>query len=637
MRGSIIASLCIYILFNSYGTTLQIIDILKKSNSGELATVFNVSAFINSPLPFYLAQFITVTLLITSTFIVTQGYFSKIFAHNFKTLITNEKLAQFTWLIIANTGLLTLNSAYFLHSNHLTPFFRLWPENHLNIYICWLIILFPAIHYTWKTIQKRTTQAILSCFALLIFFFAIPDSFDRKTPPVNNSKPNIIVIGVDSLRSDLLYSHMPFLTSQLQESIIYSTAFTPLGRTFPAWNTILSGLSPINHGARINLIPNTHLITPDRYLPSILKTSGYRSIFAIDETRFANIGIQQGFEQLITPRTGASDFLISSIADIPLINLLSLNPISQWLLPEVYANRGAAKTYRSNAFTEMINRELPVANQPTFLAIHFCLAHWPFIFSTQMTPDHEHPQPYYPINLKAVDNQIKKVFSILEGKGYLQNSRIIFLSDHGEAWTQESASYSNEHDTFFRKEYGHGSSLTSHSNQVLMGFKNFQNSQIENNKMKTASLIDVTPTILSELKISKELQFDGVSLTDNNMPNDRIFQIESGTTLSVDESDDININDIIEKFLDRYELTSSGLIVIREERIEEGLKSKIYGIRNTQFILEASNDNSFKLFNQANHSFEEFENFSELKLSQPKWSQAWCDFYKTERKECEYN
>ncbi|MFY0642072.1 MAG: sulfatase-like hydrolase/transferase [Bermanella sp.] len=631
MFKATILSTIFFLLFNIYGIAIQVIELIKKSSSGEVAGILNLNTFFNSPTPFYILQFTAITLLVITIFIISNAYFSIAFAKKIKQKINNTYCAISIWLIISNTSLMVLNAAYFRHSDHLTEWFRIWPENHLNIYIMWFFLIFPIVYTAWSASKLK----FVFISAALISIYSLYTTKDSVIENRTSEAPNIILIGIDSLRSDLLYSHMPFLASQLKESTIYPTTFTPLGRTFPAWNSILTGLNPINHGARINLIPETQLISTDRYLPSVLKSEGYKTIFAIDETRFANIGEHQGFEQTITPRVGASDFLITSISDLPLINLLSLNPISQWLLPEIYANRGAAKTYRSNAFTTLINNELPPASQPTFLAVHFCLAHWPFIFSTKMNPDANHSQPYYPLNVTAVDNQIKDFFNILERKGYLQNSRIIFLSDHGEAWVEESVSYKSEENSFFRKEYGHGSSLTSHSNQVLLSFKNFKSDQIDSNRMKTASLIDITPTILSELQISKGFQFDGVSLTDNKMPNDRVFQIESGTTLSVDESDNININDIIDKFLDRYELTPSGLIVIREERIEEGLKSKIYGIRNTQFILETSNDNSFKLFNQANHSFEEFKDFSELKLNQPKWSQAWCDTYKTERKECQ--
>lgn len=628
LKTSIISAI-IFLLFNSYGIAVQISDILKKSNSGEMAGILNSSQFFSSSLPLYLLQFSVVVIALIATFILSNAYFSILFSKYLKNEIKSPIIAKSTWLILSNISLMILNAAYFKHSNHLTEFFRIWPENHLNIYILWFILITPIICFMWSV---KTLKLPLILIIMVIGYFNYPSNSTEVTND-NQQKPNIIVIGIDSLRSDLLQSHMPFLTSQLQDSTVFPTTFTPLARTFPAWNTILSGLYPINHGARINLIPNNQLIKSEKYLPSILNKEGYHTTFAIDETRFANIGKHQGFDQTITPRVGASDFIISSIADLPLINLLSLNQISQWLLPELYANRGAAKIYRSNSFSKLLENEITITSKPTFLAVHFCLAHWPFIFSTKMTPTLDHPEPYYPINLRAIDHQIKALFNILEKKGLLQNSRIIFLSDHGEAWAEESISYSSSsEETFFRKEYGHGSSITSHSNQVLLAFKGFSN--LKKNTMNTASLADIAPTLLNELNIQHNYPFDGIDLQKEHVPEDRFFPIESGTTLNINETDDIDVDSIVNKFLDRYELNTDGLLSIRKDKIQEGLNAKIYGIRNKKFVLEATNKKGFMLFNQTNHTFQSFKNFEELKSKVPIWANEWCSVYKEEREEC---
>ncbi|NVK43929.1 MAG: sulfatase-like hydrolase/transferase [Oceanospirillaceae bacterium] len=643
MRMNIIFSAIVFLVFNIPGIVLQISHIMNSSDSNKLSSILATNVFFSSPLPLYLSQFLIVSLLSISLFILSQAYFSVKFSRIVHQHIRSELFAKILWLCISNAALLILNAAYFQHSSHLTSLFRMWPEHHLNILLCWVIILLPILYYFWATRINRLTQFNVGILLVVTVSFYISAEEQHHTNLVNDDsnaslKPNIIIIGVDSLRSDLFQSHMPFLTEQLKQSIIFEHALTPLGRTFPAWNTILSGLYPINHGARINLIGNNHLVNRKQFLPSILNQHGYRTIFAIDETRFANIGEHQGFQQTITPRTGASDFIISSIADQPLLNVLSLVPQSRWLLPEIYANRGAAKTYRPDAFNKIIERDLPPANEPTLFAVHFCLAHWPYYFSTKDQPDFSYPEPYYPTNLTAADKQLESLFKTLENKGYLKNSRIVFLSDHGEAWTHESPSFSNinnEDDIYHLQEYGHGSSLTSNSNHVLVALKDFSKQEsLYQNILKTTSLADITPTIISELNIATNQTFDGLSLSNKQLPKDRFIPIETGTILQVDESNKLNIDEIVKEFLDRYELNSNGLLTIQDPKIEAGLKAKGYGLRNQTEILKVFKDSQFKLFNKKYSTFESFVTFDELANKYSNWAEAWCRYYKNERQEC---
>lgn len=638
MKLSIIISVLVYISLNGYGLSIQFIDTLNKSNSGELASILNAAAFFSSPLPLYLVQFIAVSVLASLIFITSQHHFSMIFARLTKRYINNQNYSQFIWIIIANVCLLIVNAAYFHHSSHLVNTFYFWPEHHPNIFIATIIILFPIVYYFTTHISSKKGQVSIGLFVIFISLFYFTKESSKSNSVNQNSEPNIIVIGIDSLRSDLMKTQMPFLNKMLRESVIFETAISPLGRTYPAWNTILTGLYPVNHGARINLIGNNHLVGTHHYLPSILKEKGYQSYFAIDETRFANLGVQHGFDKTITPRMGASDFLITSISDIPVVNLLSLFDFSRWLLPEIYANRGAAKTYRPQSFVNLINRELPAADKPTFLAAHFCLAHWPYIFSTKEKPYSEYVEPYYPLNLQAVDKQIEALFEILDNKGYLSNSRIVFLSDHGETWLSESPHFTdkaNPDDVYRFNEYGHGSSLTSSTSRVLLAFNNFKTEEsLFHNRQKLASLADITPTILSDLSLETGLLFDGEVLSTPDLADDKITPIETGTILRVDESNKLNLNNIIGEFLNRYKLNSDGLLTIHDHQLEAGFKAKEYGLTNSDSVLHSFNDGSFKLFNLQNSNFSTYDDFQELSDKQNEWALAWCHYYKKERKEC---
>ena len=51
--------------------------------------------------------------------------------------------------------------------------------------------------------------------------------------------------------------------------------------------------------------------------------TGYRAIYATDEVRFANFDRSFGFDEMITPPIGASDFVLGYVGDMPLVNLVA--------------------------------------------------------------------------------------------------------------------------------------------------------------------------------------------------------------------------------------------------------------------------------------------------------------------------
>jgi len=641
MKLAYISQAIIFLSLQFSGMLKQIHTVIKQSDSGEFASILNLTDLFSSPVPIFLLQYAFIAVFTTILFIVSQAHFAIFLSHKIKNHISNEKHTILLWAVISNSALLIANSAWFIHTQHFSELFYTWPPIHLNTYACLIVVTAPLVFYIWQHRNKALTRiCLLATTAFLTAFISTSNHSKQEAPIAQGKKPHIIIIGIDSLRSDLLPTHMPFLNKQLTDTVLFNYAYTPLGRTFPSWNSILSGLYPVNHGARINLIDESHLVQPKQYLGNILKEEGYKTIFAMDETRFANMGAHQGFNHVISPRVGASDFLIGGIADYPLTNLLSLLPISSWLLPEIYANRGAATTYRAEAFSELLQRNIPMATQPSLLAVHFCLAHWPYRFASKFKPEFDYPEPYYPANLRAVDQQIKSLMDDLQKKGYLENSRIVFLSDHGETWVQESPVFNNlagensEHVQHHRKEYGHGSSLISNSSTILLGLKGFSQVKLANNSTKMVSLADIKPTILEELNIQDNSTNDGISLLNTELPNARYIPIETGTVLNVNDEDELDIARLVKEMLNRYQLNPDGLIRIQQEKVPKALDAKLKGIRTINSVLSQHDNNSFRLFDLPNSQFEHFNDFSALSSKHPEWANAWCTWYKQEDVNC---
>ena len=251
------------------------------------------------------------------------------------------------------------------------------------------------------------------------------------------SDPNVIIIGVDSLRPDFLgyfgADHpTPFLDSILKQSSVFTEAVTPLARTFPSWSSILTGEHPRNMGIRFNLA-DTSQVDLSHTLPFIFKQHGYQTIYATDETRFSNIDHHFGFDQIITPPMGLNDFLLGTFNDFPLSNLLINSSLGRWLFPYSYANRPVFATYNPDSFITMLRPVMMQSrSQPVFMAVHFCLPHYPYLWSGLPGMQFS-PQERYRESIVRVDQQIKDFFNLLNQAHLLDKAIVVLLSDHGEA------------------------------------------------------------------------------------------------------------------------------------------------------------------------------------------------------------
>jgi hypothetical protein len=148
------------------------------------------------------------------------------------------------------------------------------------------------------------------------------------------TSPHVVIIGIDSLRADITgagsASQTPHIDDYLAGAHRFTDATTPLARTYGSWVSILTGRHPVATNARYNLMPRA-LVRDGVTLPDALQGRGYRTIYATDEVRFANIDQSFGFDQLVTPPIGASDFLLGYAGDMPLVNLVATTASGGWL------------------------------------------------------------------------------------------------------------------------------------------------------------------------------------------------------------------------------------------------------------------------------------------------------------------
>jgi Sulfatase len=314
----------------------------------------------------------------------------------------------------------------------------------------------------------------------------------------------------------------PAINQFLRESTVFKDAITPLARTFPSWVSILSGRHPHTTGAVINLFPREQIQEGDS-LPKLLGKAGYRTVYAIDEVRFSNLDKSYGFDEMISPPMGASDFLLGFFSDSPLANLLVNTRVGAHLFPYSHGNRAISTTYDPDTFVNMIDRNMDF-EEPTFLTVHMTLAHWPFTWASSEprldATGAVDPVGLYEQAVARLDRQFKDVIEVLRRQGALDNAIVVVLSDHGESLGERDfalAPASADTDAVRHAIYGHGTNvLSNHQYQVVLGMREFGETPLAlkpgTSITLPVSLEDVAPTLVDVLGIQGSTPFDGVSL-----------------------------------------------------------------------------------------------------------------------------
>jgi arylsulfatase A-like enzyme len=535
-------------------------------------------------------------------------------------------LSAFTQVLLATVslwiGVLLLNKAYFPHSS----FAILIPveERGQLMALGWAALaayafagLVPALIWIGARFVGVARNPVARIAAAgILAFSVIPPLYSAWTAPMARSEqPNIIIIGLDSVSPLHLQRHpgkLPILERLLAESAVFEQNITPLGRTFPAWTSILTARYPVHSGARFNLTDFDQVETRAT-LPNFLEASGYRSVYAQDERQFNNIDETFGFERVIGPKAGAADLVLAKSADHPLANLVLLTPWAKALFPFVALNRAAAVQYDPDEFVEAILDGLPEAqDRPLFLATHFCLAHHPYLWRDQHWETHGNapnsPEERHIHALQHLELQVEKLLSGLQASGRLDNAILVLLSDHGEALGYDDAlwpsvtRHHNPHDTLELDGYfalpresgltGHGTNTLDrtqyHTLLAFQGFGRMKEHFQPGRHGHVTSLVDVAPTLLGALGQALPGNIDGIDLL-ATVPgrNTRAITAETGLRfLSLASVASIDAGRILQESHQYYRVDpETGRLEVRPEFHTELLASKDLAVHTDDWML----------------------------------------------------
>jgi hypothetical protein len=567
-----------------------------------IAAAISIQRALGSVLAWQLAKFGAVLLLIHALL----GLLAFALARLTEAAFPQRLIARRAWLI---AGWFALLCGILMAAN--TTWFRSsifasedsgWRQLILGLHPIAIVIAALSLLIVWlavraaRDLKPRTLlapgTALLAILALLVWA-ARPASLWAAVPAPTESPPHIVILGIDSLRNDLTIprrgdADTPNIDAFLQQARRFNDAITPLPRTYGSWVSILTGRHPTRTNARVNLMPRK-LVHEGTTLADTLHGHGYRSLYATDEVRFANIDRSFGFDELITPPIGAVDFLLGYAGDMPLVNLVASTPVGKLLFPSNHANRAACVTYEPRQFVRRVERELTISG-PSFLAIHLTLAHWPYAWAGRPIP--RVPEAYrdeYGAAVAEVDRQFGDVMRLLAEKHVLDNAIVVLLSDHGEALGAEGDSMLRGTGTgreIWDSLWGHGTSVMSPTQyQVLLAMRAFGRAKLPGPDQDydwPVSLEDLRPTLEQLVTGRAPVDVDGISLLPYLADPSRATALASRIRFT---ETDFNTPDvlagryeasgIIDEAAVYYELDyGSGWVQFRKDRLPELLARK---------------------------------------------------------------
>lgn len=311
------------------------------------------------------------------------------------------------------------------------------------------------------------------CLLLLLFVFKFnKNEFDRLT---GNKDFNYILVTVDTLRVDRIgcygYKNVDTPTMDLfaKRGIKFENCISPTPLTLPSHTSIMTGTFPAFHGVRDNggfLVPPELKTLAELFKENEYDTAAFVASYVLD----SKWGLNQGF-----------DFYFDQF-DLSQYKSISLGNVQR---------RG----------DEVIDQVLPWLedhkSKPFFAWIHLYDPHTPYDPPSPFKE--QYPNRPYVGEIAYTDSQLARLWQYLEEENLIENTILIFASDHGESL---GAHKENAHGFFIYQEAVHVPLIIVTPFETLFG----------SSRSTVVSLVDILPTMLEMANIPIPSLAQGKSL-----------------------------------------------------------------------------------------------------------------------------
>jgi arylsulfatase A-like enzyme len=298
--------------------------------------------------------------------------------------------------------------------------------------------------------------------ALTIVVMMLGLAARRNHPTHAAPRPNILLLAVDSLRADRVFSpdaarRFPALSSLAARGVRFREAHVTVPRTFPSFVTLLTGRYPHHHGIRHMFPSATARESIGPTLPAALRDSGYRTAVISDYAGEIFSRTPMGFSKVDVPNFDMKTIVALRALQVH-ANILpyATSELGRHLFPAVDAMPELSDPARlaKRAIAEIERAR----EQPFFLTVFFSAAHFPYA-----SPDpyyrrytaHDYAGPYryqkpplapapaseadraqiralYDGAVAATDAAIGRILKRLQDDGLADDTIVVLLADHGE-------------------------------------------------------------------------------------------------------------------------------------------------------------------------------------------------------------
>ena len=258
--------------------------------------------------------------------------------------------------------------------------------------------------------RLRSRRLCLSLAALAI------SACRHGQEPADPPKPSIVVISIDTLRSDHLpaygYSGVstPALDAFRRDAVLFRHAWSHVPLTLPSHASMLSGRLPTEHGVRDNV---GYGVEPalEPWLPSLLRSRGYATAgFVSSFVLRGATGIERGFDHFDDEFVRAPGAPIGSIATLGRSGERTADAALAWL--QSRESLPAAPRAPSSSSSTSMNR----------------------IFRMSLPSRSAPPTAIVPTTARSprVDRVVGRLLAGLGQLGIYRQAMVVVLSDHGE-------------------------------------------------------------------------------------------------------------------------------------------------------------------------------------------------------------
>jgi len=309
------------------------------------------------------------------------------------------------------------------------------------------------------------------------------------------SRPNLILISIDTLRADHLgcygskHETSPRIDRLAQEGLLFEHAIAPTAWTLPSHASMLTGLNPGRHGAQRS---DTRIDENVEMLAERLSAEGYRTAAVVNAPFVqAKFGFDRGFESYdYIPKKEVERHQqqvmkrLQQTGDAPFFHFYHYMSVHDPYTPE-----------------DEFNRFLSEYEQPITVDGNQMLKLWRALDAGERTLNRDEVRflnDLYRGGVLSVDHRIGLLLEALEASGKVADTIVVLTSDHGEEFM--------EHGSIVHTKTLYDESL--HVPLIMRGPGIPESTRVSS----LAGLIDIVPTVLGLLGLPVESGLDGVDL-----------------------------------------------------------------------------------------------------------------------------